>query len=772
MGNVSYLVMALGVLNLLLVASGFLLVFFDWSAARRREFLYLYLTEEKPGSGYFSAARRRRAQYVRFLAAFVILFFHAFLSAVVYASISDINKWDLWQKWWLSGFKLTPSELGAGLLYSSQLQVWMCCLEMLGLALLALGFLYKPPPPERTSKADFVAGVFMACWAIFVLIIALGLFRGNTMAVTNSVAFVVRIMIVTCAAYFALRHSEEDVERGLLAYQPLVLASAFGVWLLTHVMRDLLKNPGLAPVGEAVTYFLLVSIIAKGVLTEYESVESSRHRLGRERQVIVSFLRRIGAAFTTEVEIEQVLRIILESALDTTEASAGAIYLYQADRRILEPRVVLHFFPPLYVDTPAALSSHRTEELEEEMKHQSFALGEGVIGAVAQSGEPQIIPDVRAAGVMRGTTADYMRNRSLLVVPLRIRDEPLGVMAVLNKQRGSFGREDQSLLQALADQGALFINNAILTIEVGQQERLQRELQIARDIQQRLLPKECPIVPGFEIAARGTSATEVGGDYYDFFWVDDDHLGILVADVSGKGVHAALVVAMIRSAFRTQARGNPDVREVLCSVNEYISMDLRRDMFITCIYGILEVSTKKFSWGRAGHEPIIVAHPSDDIDVLSPEGFALGVVGSPVFGESLEVKTVSLNPGDRILLFTDGLTEAMNAKGEEFGMHRILHVMGHANGGARIYEGVGADHCFPGGGEPALTTNNNRPLEQEAVILPGDHVSGSLLNKSPCEPGPSTEEPEDLKSIERAVQTHVGDAPQSDDLTIVYVGAT
>ena len=190
---------------------------------------------------------------------------------------------------------------------------------------------------------------------------------------------------------------------------------------------------------------------------------------------------------------------------------------------------------------------------------------------------------------------------------------------------------------------------------------------MARAIQSRLLTDKCPVIPGYALAARGSSATEVGGDYSDFFWVDDDRLGIVVADVSGKGVPAALTVAMMRSVFRTQARGNRDVRAVLASVNEFMGQDLRRDMFITCVYGILEIPTRKFSWARAGHEPLLAAHPQTTIDILKPEGFALGVIESPAFEEMLEVQTVELNPGDRRLIFTGGVTEAMNSEGEEFG---------------------------------------------------------------------------------------------------------
>src|SRR5690606_32758595 len=107
---------------------------------------------------------------------------------------------------------------------------------------------------------------------------------------------------------------------------------------------------------------------------------------------------------------------------------------------------------------------------------------------------------------------------------------------------------------------------------------------------------------------------------------------------------------------------------------------LRSDMFITCVYGILEITSRRFSWARAGHEPLIVSHPNHDTDVYSPQGFALGVIGSPEFGDLLEVETIDLKAGDRLLMFTDGLTEAMNADGEEFGMERILDLMDHNSG--------------------------------------------------------------------------------------------
>lgn len=763
MSQVSYLAMALGVLNLLLVASGLLLAYFDWSAARRREFLYLYFTEEKPGFNYFAAARRRRAQYTRFLAAFFVLFLREFLVALQYASVSKPQEWAAWLRWWQSNwwsdsFNHTPSTA-----FAADLQIWILCLGVLGLALLGFAFLYRPDS-EKVAVTDWVATAFVFFWIVLVGLIFTDQLGAATLPVVHLIAAITRLATVAGIVFYALRLRDKPLATGLLNYDGGLIAFAFILWLAGGVTGDWFMEPSLVPIAQLGCYLLVVTSIGRGVLNEYEHVEGSRHRLGRERQVIVSFLRSIGSAFTEEVEVDRVLRIILDSALETTEASAGAIFLFNKEQQLLEPRIVLNFFPPMYVDTPAAFSPHRTEELEAEMKHQAFRLNDGVIGEVAASSQAQIIEDVSAANIMLGTTTDFMRNRSMLVVPLRIRDEPLGVMAVLNKGRGSFNSEDRSLLQSLADQGALFINNAILTSEVAEQERLRRDLQIARDIQHRLLPDKCPTVPGFEIAARGTSATEVGGDYYDFFWVDDNRLGIVVADVSGKGVHAALIAAMIRSAFRTQARGNPDVRSVLTNVNDFISQDLRSDMFITCVYGILSIAEKQFSWARAGHEPIIVAHSDDHADVLSPQGFALGVIGSPEFGETLEVKTIDMHSGDRLLMFTDGLTEAMNESGEEFGMERILELMEHHNG-----------HTIPSSVDKiqtaASTPSTPTPVDGSTETARYKKVDVRLSKNSPCAPDVSEDAPEDMKTIELAIQSHVGDAPQSDDLTIVYLAA-
>ena len=751
-------VFALSVLNLLLCAGGLLFVYFDWNAARRREYLYLYFELERPTYDYFAVARRRRTQYTRLLMAFGTLLLRQFLSVIVTASVFQGGAWDQWLDWWNTGAVAPNVRLAVGI------WPWLGVLEVIGLALLGYALLHEwrmhgaqnsPLPLQILAGMAGVAG-------LVALLYSTNSLGDNAQAIMAWTTLLLRVGLLLFLLVTLRIRAQEQTAAGLLVFPALTISVALGAWLVGPTMGDLLHNPAFYSLGLFVALAFLVGSIARGSFNDYEEMELSRHRLGRERGVIFSFLKRLGEAFTTDVEVDQILGIILESALETTEASAGSLFLFDKDKTKLTPRVVLNFFPPLYVEASGNLDDRRTEQLEEQMRDQSFAPGQGIIGEVAKSGHAQLIDDARAAGILLGSTTEYMRNRSMLVVPLRVRDEILGVVAVLNKQRGSFGDDDQSLLQTLADQASLSINNAMLTVEVAAQERLRRDLQIARDIQQRLLPEHCPIVEGFEIAARGTSAMEVGGDYYDFFWVDDDHLGIVVADVSGKGVYAALVVAMIRSAFRTQAPGNYDVRDVLSRVNTFISEDLRRDMFVTCVYGILEVSTKRFSWARAGHETLLFAHPDHTVEMLSPEGFALGIIGAPEFSDLLEVETIQLNSGDRLLMFTDGLTEAMNSAGEEFGMDRVLESLGVPP--QTLGNGASRD------GVVGAASTDGAPIELPTRKQIEAADNGIFNDSAGCSPSVAQDSSE-MKHLEAAVQHHVGDAPQSDDLTIVYLAA-
>ncbi len=213
---------------------------------------------------------------------------------------------------------------------------------------------------------------------------------------------------------------------------------------------------------------------------------------------------------------------------------------------------------------------------------------------------------------------------------------------------------------------------------LAEQERIQKEMQLAQDIQQTLLPAEVPTLEGYEISSFYEAAKEVGGDYYDFIEVDKDTLGIVVADVSGKGVPGSLIMTMIRTALRTEARSLKSASEVLARVNDFVVKDMKRGMFVTLFYVIIDSRRRRINYASAGHNPMILFRKSTNKTYyLNPRGFPVGISlpDQELFKKSIESDTIQLAEDDILILYTDGITEAMNSRRELFGEERFLEVI-------------------------------------------------------------------------------------------------
>lgn len=202
----------------------------------------------------------------------------------------------------------------------------------------------------------------------------------------------------------------------------------------------------------------------------------------------------------------------------------------------------------------------------------------------------------------------------------------------------------------------------------------------AHELQMRLLPTRPPLLAGYHFTGVSVPAALVGGDHFNFLACGGDKIGLLMFDVSGKGALAALVAARLRAIFRTQTWGNRDARDVVARANEFLLRVVPPANFVTAIYGILELKSRHFHFVRAGHEPLLLRRADGSIETLAPSGFPLGLLPSRDFSGELEVQSVQLESSDRLLLFTDGLTETMNWDGQEFGLERILATLSASQG--------------------------------------------------------------------------------------------
>jgi phosphoserine phosphatase RsbU/P len=204
-------------------------------------------------------------------------------------------------------------------------------------------------------------------------------------------------------------------------------------------------------------------------------------------------------------------------------------------------------------------------------------------------------------------------------------------------------------------------------------EKLERELEVAREIQRSLLPRSLPQLPGFDFGARMEPARAVGGDFFDFILLDEEHLGIAVGDVSGKGVPAALFMAMTRTLLRAEARAANSPKEVLRGINDHLLEMNDAEMFVTVLYGILHTPTCHFTYGRAGHElPVLCDAWGETLTPCCGHGEPLGVFPDPVIDEN----AMQLAPGQSLLLYTDGMTDAFDEQGISFGPKRLRQSLG------------------------------------------------------------------------------------------------
>lgn len=261
---------------------------------------------------------------------------------------------------------------------------------------------------------------------------------------------------------------------------------------------------------------------------------------------------------------------------------------------------------------------------------------------------------------------------SLLVMPLIARDELLGVLLVTKEVTHGFEKDDVESISVFAAQAALALDNARLFEEQVEKERLSRELDIAREVQRKLLPQRLPAVRGLSLAASSVSAQEVGGDYYDFIQLDEDRIAFIIADVSGKGTSAAFYMAELQGIFQSVSHLAPSPIDFLSHANRALARSLERHVFISVVYGILDLKQEEFTLARGGHCPVATIRLDGEARFIRTQGLGLGLDRGDLFRRALTEERVRLQPGDVFVLYTDGVVESRSPEGEEYGYERLL----------------------------------------------------------------------------------------------------
>ncbi len=277
---------------------------------------------------------------------------------------------------------------------------------------------------------------------------------------------------------------------------------------------------------------------------------------------------------------------------------------------------------------------------------------------------------------IKSTPASSNGIGSIVSVPLVARNKLIGVLCVSKDVEYGFVKEDLELITTFADQAAVAIDNSRLIRELIDKERLQQELLVAQKIQLRLLPQSQPKMKGFEVDGVSYPAYEVGGDYFDYVQIGENSttVGIIIADVSGKGTSAAFYMAELKGIVQSLARIYPNSpKEFLCKANETIARGLEKASFISALYGIVDTERGLLHLSNAGHCPAVVVQ-SNTAHLIKMKGMALGLDKGALFSRNIQEVQVELNIGDVVVLYTDGVIEAVDKHGEQFGYERLMDV--------------------------------------------------------------------------------------------------
>lgn len=390
---------------------------------------------------------------------------------------------------------------------------------------------------------------------------------------------------------------------------------------------------------------------------------------------VVNF-QRISQSIQTEQNEESVYNILLESSVSSVFADAAWLEIKSVSE---EDRLFTY-----EITEPEARAI------------QGHIYNNKIKGALDQ-GVDKTKNLSRHLGSLKGA-----RFRSLLSFPIVVKGESIGTLAVLKELPDGFNKEMTRVVSTFANQAGISIENFRLLEEAFQNERYKEELKIAKTVQKSLLPEHLESNGDFDIAAFSQSADEVGGDYYDTIRINEHKVALIIADVSGKGTTAAFHMSQMKGIFHSLAQQELDPREFMVRANQALVFCLERGSFISAIYFVLDSQKKEITYCRAGHCPVLYySSATGKAEYLQDKGAALGMVKNKTYYNMIDVYRIEYKKGDVMVLYTDGITEANDSKGEEFGYDNLEHtILGVKDKGAkeiqeylisRLYEYSGTD---------------------------------------------------------------------------------
>ena len=366
----------------------------------------------------------------------------------------------------------------------------------------------------------------------------------------------------------------------------------------------------------------------------------------------------ITKTISRSLDLDEVLNLVMDTLDSLIPYDAAGIYLVKCSQPLAEweggpdESCVFH---------TQAVRGYEIDDLQE----LHLKMGEGLIGHVAVTGKPYVSQEVRHDP--RYINARPLTN-SEMVAPIISNNEVIGVFDLESDHLNAYSNDDLEVLMLLSSQVAIIIEKVMLHENLIEKQRLETQLEVARQVQLALLPARDPQIDGFEISAYNFPTEEVSGDYYDWVRIYDDQIGMVIADVSGKGMPAALLMAFLRASLRAATHIGYAPAVSMSKVNYLLWESIERNQFVTAFYGIFDATNRTLAYSNAGHNPALVMEVDGSARFEERGGVPLGMFRDTRYYEYY----LTIESGQMLVLYTDGLTEARNSSDEEYGRDRLV----------------------------------------------------------------------------------------------------
>jgi phosphoserine phosphatase RsbU/P len=393
-------------------------------------------------------------------------------------------------------------------------------------------------------------------------------------------------------------------------------------------------------------------MVVEKILKQEEDLLNENRKL-RVAVEELSALNEIATAITSTQPIEQIVELIVKKCVKHLKVEQGAVMLLDEKDQT----------------NPFHTMIRRQDSVSNGLP---FRLNAQLTGWMLKKRTPLLINDLEDDSRFKLAIDKDFPFRSLLSVPLMVKGKMIGLLTVFNKNStDGFTVGDQRLLGIIAAQSAQVVENARLYQEERSLKHLQEEMRLAYEIQVNLLPKSLPVLPGYQIAGKSIPSKDVGGDYYDFISRSDTRLTFCLGDISGKGIPAALLMANLQATLRGQTMIGKDCKDCVSFSNEILYHNTPANKFATLFYGIIDSSKNELSYCNGGHNNPFFFSKENKLTPLEKGGLIVGMMPSVPYEE----ETIPFNPGDLLVVYSDGITEAMNAEEEEFGEQRFIDLI-------------------------------------------------------------------------------------------------